>query len=201
MRILVAAVLLATSCCAGSLQGYSTYSDRTQYEAAVQVFVLCPEGPVLGSGVVINARQALTAGHVIECGPIAAMAVTRDGDMFPVEVSGQIEGVDVARLSAIDGEPFKVAAPIRRSKLRIGERVCSIGTDGNLVTGIRKCGDVGEIEGDVFSMAIPGVPGNSGSPVYDRDGYVVGILVAAQWGEGLEHFSVGVTVSAFVGLL
>lgn len=200
MKFLSAALLLMASCCAGSLHGYASASDRTQYEAAVQVFVLCPQGPVLGSGVAIDSRHVLTAGHVVDCEPIAVMVVTREGDMIPAEVSGQIQGVDVARLEA-EGSPFKVTARVSRRRLRVGETVCSIGTDGNLTTGIRKCGDVGEVGEGLFSMAIPAVPGNSGSPVYDRNGLVVGILVAGNWQQGVEHFAVGVTVDAFKGLL
>ncbi len=198
---LIAFLLLA--CCAGGPRGYVTHSDAVQYRSTVQVIVLCP-WPVLGSGVIVDGSHVITAGHVVECagdGPMGVMVSTVDDEQIVMSVDGGVDGVDVARLVALEGKPFHDVAPIRKRRLLMGETVCSIGTDGNLVTGIRKCGDVGHVNKEHFSMAIPVVPGNSGGPVFDRRGFLVGIVVAGNWTPGVENFGVGIPVGRFKELL
>lgn len=138
-----------------------------------------------GSGLAIDNTHVLTVGHVMICekGTPTARVAFADGNVYTMHpanamimVLGHGIGVDGWVKLEIDSGTFSeaVAAPIYAMPKQ-GEVVCT-------QTGVPKrekvCGVVDSTDGSpVFGFTTPVVPGNSGSPVYDSNGKLVGFTL------------------------
>jgi hypothetical protein len=174
---IVAGVVLS---CAGRLDIYDSKLARVVYEAVVQVLTACANGQgQVGAGVAITDKHVLTARHLLRCG--------KDGTVEPVKIltrhqsSGQIsevvvdedgKGIDISRLVVVQGRrPFKTFAPISYELPKIGAKV-------SIISGahVRKWGDVVHSDASIVA-GIAVVRGNSGSPMYNTRGQLIGIVV------------------------
>ena len=139
-----------------------------------------------GTGFRISASgHIMTANHVVQgCGSMAMLAKDR---RLPLRVIGQDPVADLAVLQQTDVITAFLSFRDLSAQLRLAERAISIGfpvpsllgegdqvvTDGiiNALTGAR--GDNTQ-----FQLQTPLQPGNSGGPIFDRFGLVIGVTVS-----------------------
>lgn len=182
---------------------YKSATDRMEYASSVRIDVICENmREVFGTGVVISNHKVITAKHVIECNPVLIGVVYREGNIIKTVQAYILEKsptVDVASLFTEVELPTR-AVPDTEKPL-VGEEVCSIG-GGDIGTGwIKKCGYVFYFDDTNIFSSVNTVPGNSGSPLYDEDGYLVGIVVMGNWREGEEKYSGAIPTSAWKDLI
>jgi S1-C subfamily serine protease len=138
-----------------------------------------------GTGFVIAPDRVLTNHHVIEgCGRI--LARTADGRWLAATVQGQADArLDLALL-AVPGNPGPTLAFRGAPAIRRGESVVAYGfplsgllsSDPKLTRGeINAFGGIGNDQ-TRFQISAEVQPGNSGGPLMDMQGNVVGIVVA-----------------------
>lgn len=139
-------------------------------------------GEAFGSGFFVS-RDGLivTNAHVVK-GRDAVKVVLVDGKTLDGRVLRRAQdGIDLA-LVRVDGQNFPTLNLAMRPDLRVGAWVASIGHGHGAVWSFNT-GMISNIyaEGQdrpVFQTQIPLNPGNSGGPVIDRHGQVVGVVTA-----------------------
>jgi S1-C subfamily serine protease len=138
-----------------------------------------------GTGFYISERgHVLTNNHVID--GCSSVAIFRDGRRTPLQLVAADEASDLALL--VEAGATTPALSLRSdgpSPMRAGERVVLIGfpvrqqlggynvTEGLISTLRGPRGDA-----SLFQYTAPTQPGNSGGPVFDETGLVVGVVVA-----------------------
>jgi S1-C subfamily serine protease len=142
----------------------------------------------LGSGVVVdNFGNILTSLHVVE-GARQITVTFADGTESPAEVVMEMPEVDLAVLQAYDTPLFVVPAVLGNpNSMRVGDEAFVVGNPFGLYSSL----SAGVISGfdRIFRMPnsgieIPGMiqfdaaanPGNSGGPLLNRSGHVIGIV-------------------------
>jgi hypothetical protein len=174
-----------------------------QASTAVSVEVLCVDADPFvtsadpfqiygghGSGVIVDARHVLTAFHVARCPYLPDVhVVTADGRRYHVLVRREWRREDVALLEIADASSFGPIAPPVIASPATRASICA---SPSYPMRMWSCGAVDELRdaltdedlpkmpgtryGDV-SVAMLVVPGNSGAPVYDEVGRLVGLAV------------------------
>jgi serine protease Do len=143
--------------------------------------VLISDGRGLGSGFFVS-RDGLILTHAHVVGTAAEVdVVTPEGNKLRGKVIERAAGgVDLALIEV----PWKQSPPLvlSRAPLRIGAWVGAVGHGmggvWTFTTGMISNLDPQGQERSVFQTQIPLDPGNSGGPVFDKDGRVVGIVNA-----------------------
>jgi S1-C subfamily serine protease len=139
-----------------------------------------------GSGVFVSSKGIIvTAFHVIENGN-KILVRTSKGD-YPAKVVSGDRKNDLALLQ-LEGmnTPLKVAPIAGSSSVKLGETVFTLGFPNIGVQGFNLKMTKGEISSTTgiqddprqFQISVPVQPGNSGGPLFDSKGNVVGIVVA-----------------------
>ena len=146
------------------------------------------EGFGIGSGVVINGdAEVLTALHIVE-GATDLQIAFADGTRTAATVAGVEPDMDIAVLTPAAPPGLIVPATIgSASSMRVGDEVFAVGNPlglaGSMSAGVvsglqrnfRPSGREEPIRGLIqFDAAVN--PGNSGGPLLDRGGRVVGIV-------------------------
>lgn len=146
-----------------------------------------------GSGVVIDERHVLTAYHVIGC-PVVAIVhvVLSDGRNFRMYVDKEDPEHDMARLVIASAENFglNIPPPTRGPIPKYGDAICTA-VAYPLLGGA--CGTVSTVNDPYSTKHLPApfdailfgdigvtsliVSGNSGGPVYDVGGNLIGLVV------------------------
>jgi S1-C subfamily serine protease len=140
-----------------------------------------------GSGFLVTPDgYGLTNSHVAAVGP-RLTATTTDGDRLDVEVIGDDPATDLAliRLAARD-LPFAQLGD--SDALRVGQLLIAIGSpfgfQSTVSTGVASAlnrtmrGEAGRLMENIIQHSAPLNPGNSGGPLVDSRGRVVGINTA-----------------------
>ncbi|MGI9598818.1 MAG: S1 family peptidase [Acidimicrobiales bacterium] len=176
--------------------------------------------PADGSGVIISADEVLTAAHVV--GGSTAVTVARPGDQLRSDgadgpeqgLDGQVVAYDTLRdLAIIKVESPTWAAPV--GPLRY--RTLAEG-DGGVIVAAAVSGDIDfivtektiiemdEVRGDRRSrrsgylLEAVTVPGDSGSGLYDPDGYLAGLLFAVSTDDQRRSWATAADeIEAFIG--
>lgn len=175
----------------------TSVSDAKSSVYKILAFAETKEGePVhIGSGTAfaITPQLFLTAGHVIK-GPLKTVnshpKLVDNKLSFAITGSdGNFYGVADARVSkekdlALFVCPNANAVPIKMGSIydtQKGDRICVISAAGHSLKGTRSfCGEVLRIDGDrgATEAEVHVVPGFSGSPVVNRRGELVGVVIA-----------------------
>lgn len=185
MRFLVLALLLtACSSCATFAPSHSM-SRIQQYNAMVLVRTTCSDGRVgQGSGMLVSEDRVLTALHVVQCEIVPGVPIYLPAnrievlatakDVADADVELEISKQDVARLRLKTSNLAKFAAPVSIAPPPVvGSKVCVVSA---VPRATYRCGEAQEqIPGRVV-FSIFTEHGNSGSPVFDERGRLVGIL-------------------------
>ncbi len=176
--------------------------QQALFDRVAPSVVFISNGQSFGSGVVVaEDGLLLTNRHVVGEGD-ALQVVLQDGTRLDGLVQARHDELDLAlvRVGAV-GLPVLPWADPR--SLRVGSWVASVGhgsggiwtfTTG-MVSNIYPSG----AERPVFQTQIPLNPGSSGGPVVDREGEVVGIVVAGMESSNSINFAIqgGVVLRAF----
>jgi S1-C subfamily serine protease len=137
-----------------------------------------------GTGFVVAERRVLTNHHVVrECGSMVAR--TAGGAELPARVLAGDPQRDLALL-AVEGNPGPVLRFRSGPELRRGEGVVTYGFPlaGLLSAGpTLTTGEISALSGirddpRTFQISAPVQPGNSGGPLLDLGGHVVGVVVS-----------------------
>jgi S1-C subfamily serine protease len=143
----------------------------------------------IGSGVVLDERHVLTAAHVVRCPTIpGVMLTTFDGRHIQAVVTHEDQAADVAVLELATADRLHLdVAPPARARVAIGDAVCAETSDPARQT---YCGVVEYVGDDVARAAFTAIRGNSGAPVYDAQGRLVGLVTkAAKDGSAMAWFT------------
>jgi S1-C subfamily serine protease len=155
--------------CAGAPKACSRPmpTAQEQYNRTVLITAYCVGGSQLGTGVITQTGEVYTANHVVSCDvgqPILIMA----GDSL-ASVLRSFEGEDIAVLSAQLGTylPLEIG-PIPE----VGDTVCHT---NSAPRPSRNCGEVWPSDDGTIKNGALADHGNSGSPLWDRYGRLIGI--------------------------
>ncbi len=142
-------------------------------------------GRVMGSGTAFAITQdgyLLTARHVVLQG--RNIWIVNDDVLYPVEVVAVDSRHDLALLKT--DARFR-SVPIRDSEtVRLGEPVFTLGFPNIRVQGVEPkltSGEISSLAGvqdarNAFQVSVPVQPGNSGGPLLDAEGNVIGVVNA-----------------------
>ncbi|MGH9182972.1 MAG: trypsin-like peptidase domain-containing protein [Acidimicrobiales bacterium] len=158
----------------------------------------------VGSGWVAKAgdgRSLLVTNHHVVEGAVeqgqGEVMVTQDGRSLVGRVA-EVSPPDDLALVAVDQE--LPALPIAASDPRIGDAVIVVGSplglDQSVVTGI-----VSARRGDSLQLSAPLNPGNSGGPVLNEGGEVVGVVVRKAVQEPSEGLGFAIPVATVCAVL
>ncbi len=156
---------------------------------------------VIGSGFIYDSLgHVVTAYHVIN-GLSPIVVITDDGRFFDAEVTGYSEASDVAVLK-LDGDPA-IAPPALgdSARVRIGDQVVAIGSPldirdtltAGVISQVNRYTNYGVDDNSVPNLLqfdAPVNPGNSGGPLVNGSGEVIGVVVAriiAGQGDGIYY--------------
>jgi serine protease Do len=162
-------------------------SDSSESRASPSTTSQAPRQSALGSGVIVSTDgYILTNAHVVSNASKVTVKLT-DRREFEAKVIGSDERSDVAviKIAAKSLPTVRIGDPAR---LRAGEWVVAIGSPfgfENSVTAGIVSGIARDLPGGNSSNYVPFIqtdvavnPGNSGGPLLNRDGEVVGIVTA-----------------------
>ncbi len=135
-----------------------------------------------------NGSTVVTNYHVIEGAQIASIKLSNGKEYSVKKVLGYDKNKDIAILQVDynNGKPLTA----RTSKVKTGEKVYAIGNslgflEGSFSEGIISTAER-ELDGNIYIQTTASVTnGNSGGPLVDEYGYVIGI-VSAGFGDGLD---------------
>jgi putative serine protease PepD len=174
------------------------------YDAARRTVVEISDGTqTIGSGFVYDGEgHVATAYHVIE-ELEDIYVILSDGILSPAEVVGGSEISDVAVLALQDAGTLVAARVGDSSRLAVGEPVLAIGhpfdepnsLSVGVVSQLDRYTEVGtDTEGrwiaNLIQFDAPANFGNSGGPLFDADGSVIGMVVARigpELGDGISY--------------
>lgn len=128
---------------------------------------------------VVDDGYLLTNAHNVEGNPDELRVMTPDGAEYSAEIVNYVEGnrPDVALLTTeYPGEPLPIGTS---SDLDPGDHLLQVGHPGNFGYWVISLGELIRIRDDNRLQAtVPGLSGNSGSPIVDFSGQVVGMTHA-----------------------
>jgi len=146
--------------------------------------------PISGSGFIISSDgYILTNYHVIESAKeynLALNVIINDGTSYPAEIIGFELSNDIAliKINATGLNPVLLG---NSDSIRVGQSIYAVGNPGGdliytMTDGIVSALDrVISVEGkqiNTFQFSAAVNPGNSGGPIYDSNGEVIGIVTA-----------------------
>jgi serine protease Do len=140
------------------------------------------EAHAMGSGFIIDASGLIiTNNHVVD-GADKVVVILNDGTELDAEVLGQDRRTDIAVLKVKSAKPLQALQFADSDALRVGEWVIAVGNPFGL-GGTVTAGIVSAIDRDInagpyddFIQTDAAInQGNSGGPLFDMDGKVVGV--------------------------
>jgi S1-C subfamily serine protease len=161
-------------------------------QAVVRIIVEGEYGKSLGSGFVVDADGTIVTNyHVVE-GARSATANFRDGTSVPVEgVLALDSELDLAIIKIAPRDKNFRPIPLAAAIPRKGEKVVTFGapkgfgftSSEGIISGLRKAEEVGHQQGVYVQTTAAISPGNSGGPLTNMLGEVVGVN-SFKWREG-----------------
>jgi serine protease Do len=147
-----------------------------------------PSGPAthaLGSGFIVDpSGYIVTNNHVVD-GATKIEVTLDDGSSFPATVKGRDEKTDLALLKIDAGKPLPSVTLGNADQAHIGDWVIAIGNPfglgGTATAGIISARGRDLSAGpydDFLQIDAPMNPGNSGGPLFDQSGHVIGVATA-----------------------
>lgn len=132
-----------------------------------------PENRTCSGAFVSSNGDIITARHCID--QVESLHVeTYDGQRYSVRITAISARHDLALLH-IDRRNtpyFRLASRVRR-----GERISILGSPLS-ITNVLSRGFIAKIQGDILHVDCSALPGNSGGPVFNRKGELVGIVTS-----------------------
>jgi S1-C subfamily serine protease len=174
-------------------------------EKVMAAAIVIRAGASLGSGVVISPDgYALTAAHVVSKRDDVIITL-RSG----LELSARVVAVDLPQdvaLIKLQGKGHECAPLASDRPIRIGEDLYAVGAPAKedlafsvskgIVSGLRQLDQFSYLQTDASLN-----PGNSGGPLFTKDGFVAGVVSWKIAGPGFEGLAFGVPCPAIVARL
>ncbi|HEX3678811.1 MAG TPA: trypsin-like peptidase domain-containing protein, partial [Galbitalea sp.] len=152
-----------------------------------------------GTGMILTSNgYVLTNNHVVESSTSISVTVVSTGKTYTATVVGTDKTADVAVLKLTDASGLTAVKFASTEKVTVGESIHSVGNaegTGNLVTAVGTVGAVtpslaiGSDESatpenlsGLIQLNSDVVSGDSGGPLFDQSGHVIGIVTAASSG-------------------
>ncbi|MCP4499039.1 MAG: trypsin-like peptidase domain-containing protein [Deltaproteobacteria bacterium] len=169
------------------------------YEKTSRSVVYLSNKDALGSGFVLeNSRYILTAAHVVDDTKWVDV-VFFSGEKTRGKVVEIAQDADLALIKVRKDVVLPKGLSLATSPLRVGMFVASVGHGLGVVwtynTGIVSNVFPIDDERPIFQTQIPLNPGNSGGPIVDKTGVVVGVLVAGIMEANNVNFGINVEVA------
>ena len=170
-------------------------------------------GIASGSGFIISEDgYVVTNYHVVDGGSNITV-IMHDGKEHKAEVVGYEANNDLAVLK-MEGENFPVATIGKSSELQVGEQVVAIGNSLSLkstltvgyVSGVDRVVDTDGVAMNMIQSDVAINSGNSGGPLFNMRGEVVGITTAKFSGKspngvGIEGISFAIPMDDVIGMI
>ena len=148
-------------------------------EQVMQSTVGVRVGPAQGSGVIVTKEgHVLTAAHVAGAPGRDATFILNDGRRLRGKTLGTFYDQDAGLLQITEGGPWKPAAVGDSNKVNLGQWCLGTGHPGGYERGrnaVVRMGRVLRIESDGITTDCTLVGGDSGGPLFDMQGRVIGI--------------------------
>ncbi|MEX0592374.1 MAG: serine protease [Nitriliruptoraceae bacterium] len=163
---------------------------RRAQEVTVRIRTLGCRQLGVGSGFVLPGGIVVTNRHVVDQ-PRSVTVNTWDGRSLEADISGVAVDSDLAILQLADDAGLPVAQ-LRTTSIEVGEAIVVVGYPGGGPATVTTGKVVGLVDGEVLGEAA-GVlridaeirQGNSGGPVLDQDGLVIGVVFAIETDSGM----------------
>jgi S1-C subfamily serine protease len=145
-------------------------------DAIGRTFGSNPSLPNLASGFIVDGTGTVLTAHHAVSGREQINVKLKDGRTFPAKVVGLDEHRDLCLLH-IDAEDLPALELGDSSTLKPGQRVIAIGAPQGLAYSVSE-GVVASVRSDagLLQFTAPVSPGNSGGPVFDQTGRVIGVI-------------------------
>ena len=171
------------------------------------------DGAAAGTGMVLTADGViLTNNHVIEGATKITVTVLTTGKQYSAEVVGTAPTLDLAVLRLTHASGLTPAAVGSSSGLAIGDDVVAVGNAGDEAGTAAAAGQITALEQSITATDASGgnseklsgliqtdadvVAGDSGGPLYDADGKVIGINTAGSAGTTVEPQSYAIPIDS-----
>jgi S1-C subfamily serine protease len=162
---------------------------RRAQQVTVRIRSLGCERFGIGSGFVLPGGVVVTNRHVIDQ-PRTISLNTWDGRSLEATVSGIAVDSDLAVLQLDDDAELPVAE-LRTDPVEVGETIVAVGYPGGGPAAVTTGKVVGLADAELLGEPAPVLrvdatirPGNSGGPLLDEEGRVVGVVFALEIGTG-----------------
>lgn len=193
----------------GSAQAVGIATEITYTNA----FGIQTNSAVSGSGFIVTSDgYVVTNYHVIESALIAGYGIsvfTYDGTKYPATIVGAEEQNDVAVLK-VDAKGLSPVTIGNSDNMQVGETIYAIGNplgeltftmstgsvsalDRNITTANRQTG--AKVTNNMFQIDAAVNSGNSGGPVYNSRGEVIGIVTAKYASSGIEGLGFAIPIN------
>jgi len=166
---------------------------EAKYRKKTQNLPQVEAGHAVCSGAFVsNMGDIITAGHCTEeAAEIEVVTYDRRTYTAVIVATSAIHDLALIHIDRRETAAFQAAPVITR-----GEKVFILGSP-LAITDALSTGIVAKLDGDLLMLDCSALPGNSGSPVFDNDGNMVGVLTAvAIAGFGLTHLSIAQNLDA-----
>lgn len=201
----------------GSPQSDTVDSDSAtsaQQQGVALIDTVLDGGEGAGTGIVLTSDgEVLTNYHVVEDSTSIRVTIASTGTTYTASVVGSDPDADIALLQLRDASGLTVAT-IDDDTLAVGDDVTAVGNAGGTGTLTAATGDVtdlstsittaseGSIQGETLDHVIETdadvVAGDSGGPLIDDEGEVVGIDTAASTGQEINGYAIPIDVALAV---
>jgi S1-C subfamily serine protease len=182
--------------------GASAASDLYRGLVDIDTRLAYETGRAAGTGMIVTADgQVLTNAHVIDGAAAIVVTVVATGESYDATVLGSDETQDVALLQLEDASGLATVTLGDSSSVEPGDAVVALGNstgtgdapsvsegtvtgvDETINVGDQSSGETERLSGLIETDAAL-APGDSGGPMFNADGEVIGISTAADGGRG-----------------
>ena len=203
LTLAVVAVALATGS-AGALGAASTTTRTSSTGVVVVTTNLAYQGgAAAGTGIVLTSSgEVLTNNHVIKGATTIRVTDVSTGRTYAATVAGYSVSRDIALLKVANAAGLKTAAIGSSTGIKVGDRVTAVGNAGGTgtltvstgtLTRLHQSITVSDDNGaatrltDLIETSAELQPGDSGGPLLDSSGRVIGVDAAGSSGSRFEQ--------------
>jgi S1-C subfamily serine protease len=157
----------------------------SRVEALVKLSTKTLQGASVGTGWPVASGQVVTSNHVV-AGRHEVIVINSLGQALPARIVSRDDTTDIVLLEVSDTGKLPPALPLARSSARLGANVFTIGfpyattmgTTPKLFAGVISCVNGLRDDPTTYQTTVPIQPGNSGGPLLNMNGEVVGVVTS-----------------------